>query len=89
MKKEEGTPVADVKIAVVARFSIAGNNAPGLDVLSAFGNEVATMAAYPYLRQHTQDLASRIGLPNLTLGLLKRQDGKQVAAASLDLIVGT
>ncbi|GHB21517.1 hypothetical protein GCM10010306_012670 [Streptomyces umbrinus] len=81
-----GEAVAEIKVAVVARFSISEGEAVGEVVLSAFGNEVATMAVYPYLRQHTYDLAGRIGLPNLTLGLLKRQNGKQVAA-SLDLLL--
>ncbi|MBT2509673.1 hypothetical protein J7I98_28130 [Streptomyces sp. ISL-98] len=80
--------VADIKVAVVAHFSISGEGEVGEAVLNALGNEVASMAVYPYLRQHTYDLANRIGLPNFTLGLLKRQGGKQVSA-SLDLLLST
>ncbi|MYT70023.1 MULTISPECIES: hypothetical protein [unclassified Streptomyces] len=84
----EQETVAELKVVMVARFSISEGAAAGEAVLSAFGNEVATMVVYPYVRQQTQDLAGRIGLPNLTLGLMKRDDGKQVAA-SLDLLLGT
>ncbi|MGW5610158.1 hypothetical protein ACWEWI_29545 [Streptomyces sp. NPDC003753] len=79
--------VADINVTVVARFEVSGGEVEGEAVLSAFANEVASMAAYPYLRQHTYDLAGRIGLPNFTLGLLKRPGGNQVAA-SLDVILG-
>ncbi|MGW6411053.1 hypothetical protein ACWF95_28225 [Streptomyces vinaceus] len=89
MTSGSGERVADVKVVIVARFSVSGDSEPGLPVLNAFGNEIAIMAAYPYLRQHTQDLAGRIGFHNLTLGLLKKQDGKQAASASLDLLMGT
>ncbi|MEU9215105.1 hypothetical protein AB0D47_01010 [Streptomyces sp. NPDC048376] len=88
MVTREQETVAELKVVMIARFSISEGAAVGEAVLSAFGNEVATMAVYPYVRQQTQDLAGRIGLPNLTLGLMKRDDGKQVAA-SLDFLLGT
>ncbi|MFJ3650503.1 hypothetical protein [Streptomyces murinus] len=88
MKASDDTVVADINVAVVARFNVLGDEQMANEaVLSAFANEVASMAAYPYLRQYTYDLAARIGLPNFTLGLLKRPGGNQVAA-SLDVILG-
>lgn len=88
MKNSDEALVADINVTVVARFDvISGEVADDEAVLSAFANEVASMAAYPYLRQYSYDLAGRIGLPNFTLGLLKRPGGNQVSA-SLDVILG-
>lgn len=44
---------------------------PTVPALRDFIEKIAVMAAYPYLRQGVHTLASMLGLPGVTLGLLR------------------
>ncbi|MFI9827905.1 hypothetical protein ACIHIX_09450 [Streptomyces sp. NPDC051913] len=68
--------VAELSVVLLTSFTFEGDEA-GEPVYEAFGANVAVMTAYPYLRQHIHDLASRIGLVNFTLGLLKQPNNAQ------------
>ena len=68
--------MADLSVTLLTSFTFEGDE-PGESVYQAFGANVAVMTAYPYLRQHIQDLAGRIGLINFTLGLLKQPNKAQ------------
>lgn len=81
----EDTPaVADISVSIVVNFAISEGPQASESVLSAFGEEVGILAAYPYLRQNIQDLSSRIGLPALTLGLMRRGDSSPLSAAMFE-----
>ncbi len=70
---ETGDEVATFTVSTVATFS---TNLDTRDVprnlLEDYGNEIALYAAYPYIRESVQDLSRRLGLPSLTIPLLKR-----------------
>jgi hypothetical protein len=70
----EGDLVAELKVVFVTSFTSAQELPQDSPYLTQFGADVATMAAYPYIREALQGLASRLDLPNFTLGLLHRSE---------------
>lgn len=70
-----GDRVAVVRASIVASFdvdsSIVTADVPG-NLVDWVGANIATYAAYPYIREALQGLATRLGIPNLTMDLLKR-----------------
>ncbi|KAA1423395.1 hypothetical protein FE697_007225 [Mumia zhuanghuii] len=73
VKDEDGDDIAEIKASVVTAHS-ASEDAQyfPIDSITGFGQEVALYAAYPYIRETVQAAASRLGLPSLTLKMLKR-----------------
>lgn len=69
----DDSDIATISVSLVASYSFDGD-AEGLasELVEEFGSRVATFAAYPYLREAVQNLASRLLLPGLTLAMLKR-----------------
>jgi len=53
------------------------------DVKAAFLERVAVMAAFPYLREGVQSLATRVGVAVPTLGLLKQAHVTLIPAEAL------
>ena len=71
----DGDLVADLSLSIIATFDVLENADSGawsVEAIHSFGGEVALYSVYPYLRQAVQDLGGRIGLPNMTMDLLKR-----------------
>ncbi|WP_158711357.1 hypothetical protein [Streptomyces sp. NRRL S-1824] len=77
-------PVADISVTIVVNFSVSEGREVSEAAFKTFGEDVGILAAYPYLRQNIQDLSSRIGLPPLTLGLMRRDDSSPLSAAMFE-----
>lgn len=76
VKDEDDEPVATIRTAVLVTFALAEPVPVAEEVAAAFGNRVAFLTAYPYLRESVQSLAARVGLPTVVLGLVRAgQDG--------------
>lgn len=64
--------VGRIGVSLVATYSFQGDTATIPSALiDEFGARVALFAAFPYIREAVQDLATRISLPGLTLPMLK------------------
>ena len=68
----EGARVAEVKVTVLATYGLAEGSQVNQETLQQFGQDVAFLAVYPYIRETVQSLASRVGVHDLTLGLVRR-----------------
>ncbi|MEU6981347.1 hypothetical protein [Streptomyces sp. NPDC046371] len=62
-----------VNLGVLFRFPDEGdpNGEVSEESLVAFGSTTAQLAAHPYLRSAVSDVTSKLGFPQVTLGLLK------------------
>lgn len=72
---QRGERVALIETAVIATFDVDPRVEVGkvpLETIEWCGENLALFAAYPYLREAIQAHATRLGLPNITMDLLKR-----------------
>ncbi|WP_441245595.1 hypothetical protein [Kitasatospora sp. McL0602] len=81
LASDSNDSVANLTASVIAKFSLQPGVDPDPTVLSAFGNTIGIMASYPYLRQIIHDMAARVGLQGLTLGLLKQGSETPIAVS--------
>lgn len=65
---------ADYKVDLAARYALTQPLQLKDEVISEFVERVGIMAAYPYLREHLFNLASRLGEPMPVLGILRQGD---------------
>lgn len=63
--------IARASAVYVTEFRVA-SPAPSEEYKMRFVEDIAVMAAYPYAREFLQSSGQRLGLPGLTVGLLKR-----------------
>lgn len=74
-RSKAGERVAIVRASIVASFDVApavDTSAVPSELVDWVGANIATYAAYPYVREALQGLAARLGIPNLTMDLVKR-----------------
>ncbi|MBB4979725.1 hypothetical protein [Streptomyces nymphaeiformis] len=71
----DGTDALKVQVNLGVLFGFPGeddpNGAVSEESLVAFGYTTAQLAAHPYLRSAVADVTSKLGFPQVTLGLLK------------------
>ena len=63
--------IADISFTYAALFDTNPAEAFTDESLESFAETTGQFALYPYAREYIQDLTGRLGLPPLTLGLLK------------------
>lgn len=70
---EEHVTVAKIEFEHAALFVIEkdGNDPPEADELNAYAVSTGLFALYPYVREYIADVTSRLGLPPLTVGVLR------------------
>lgn len=71
MKNQNEELVAKIKASFVAAFSVDFENDPGPDVLNDFANSTGRLVMRPYAREFMQQMSIRMGLPALTLEVLR------------------
>ena len=60
-----GEKVATCSVTVAGLYELASDASQ--EELRAFGDATAALMLFPYVRSNVQDLASRLGIPNVTL----------------------
>ncbi|WP_328811832.1 SecB chaperone [Rhodococcus sp. NBC_00294] len=68
------TTVAHVQFTLAALFTLslrASDSTPSDEELEAYSSTTAQLMLYPYAREYVYDVTGRLGLPSLTLGMLK------------------
>lgn len=70
---EAGEPVARIEFEQAALFAmdIADREPPTPDELNAYAVTTGRHVLYPYAREYIADITMRLGLPSLTVGVLK------------------
>lgn len=71
--EESPSAVANIEFEHAALFvmDIEGNEPPRVEELNAYAVSTGQFALYPYVREYVANLTTRLGLPPLTLGVLK------------------
>lgn len=64
-------PVAELEVTLVLVYQLTSDVELADDELGAFGSVMGTFTAHPYLREAVQSLSVRIGLPPLTLDVVR------------------
>jgi hypothetical protein len=66
-------PVAKIEFEQAALFVIdmEGQEPPKAEELNAYAVSTGQFALYPYVREYISDITSRLGLPPLTVGVLR------------------
>lgn len=85
---EVGEVVATIDYSVVCSYEVLGTEAlDAVDTndLSIFGAKVALYAAYPYLREGVQSIADRLGMTDISMGMLRRGHGLPAGMSFGDL----
>jgi hypothetical protein len=69
----KGSLVAKIEFEHAALFLIdkGADNPPELEELNAYAVTTGQFALYPYVREYVSDITGRLGLPPLTLGVLR------------------
>lgn len=70
---DSNSTVARIEFEQAALFvmEIEGGQPPNADELNAYAVSTGQYALYPYAREYISDLTMRLGLPPLTIGVLK------------------
>jgi Preprotein translocase subunit SecB len=70
---EEDPPIANFEFEHAALFvmDIADREPPASEELNAFAVTTGQFALHPYVREYISDLTMRLGLPPLTIGILR------------------
>jgi len=70
---ESPSPVANIEFEHAALFVIntEGHDPPKPEELNAYAVTTGQFALYPYVREYISNLTARLGLPPLTVGVLK------------------
>lgn len=71
IKDGDGKALAALEVAIVATFSVPAETSLNKELIDQFIGKVALMVAMPFLREAVQSLTVRLGIPPLTVGLLK------------------
>lgn len=74
-KDDEGDSVATIEYSVVCSYEVldpAALEPVDRGDLTTFGANVALYVAYPYLREGVQSVANRLGMTNISMGMLRR-----------------
>lgn len=71
--KESVSPVANIEFEHAALFvmDMDGQAPPRPEELNAYAVSTGQFALYPYVREYISNLTTRLGLPPLTVGVLK------------------
>lgn len=71
--QEPGAAVAKIEFEQAALFvmDLASAEPPRAEELNAYAVSTGQFALYPYVREYISDLTMRLGLPPLTVGILK------------------
>ncbi|MEV5694190.1 protein-export chaperone SecB [Micromonospora globbae] len=81
--REGEEEVFRARVTMAALYSLPPDASD--DELRAFGDVTAALALYPYVRAAIQDLASRMGIPSVTLPVyqiaLELEDGESAPAS--------
>lgn len=69
----DNAQIAEVQTSIVCSFE-SELDPRGLphELIEHYGSRVATFTAYPYIRQSIQDIAARLLISGLSIGMLKR-----------------
>lgn len=76
-KNAAGERVAIIEVSMVATFDVSAEadvRAWPIDTIEWLGGNVALYSAYPYIREAVQSHANRLGMPNITMDFLKRNE---------------
>ncbi|MFI8293018.1 hypothetical protein ACIGBL_28145 [Streptomyces sp. NPDC085614] len=71
LSNQDGESVATIKASFVAAFSVDLAEDPGSEALDDFANSTGRLVIRPYAREFMQQMSSRMGLPALTLEVLR------------------
>lgn len=74
---EDDERVATIKLSLIATFDAVEEvdfEVFPAETIEWVGGNFALFATYPYIREGIQSLGARLGLPNLTLDMLKRNE---------------
>ncbi|MGA5220196.1 hypothetical protein ACPCAE_29560 [Streptomyces cinereoruber] len=71
LSNEDGESVATIKASFVAAFSVDLEDDPGDEALEDFANSTGKLVIRPYAREFMQQMSIRMGLPALTLEVLR------------------
>jgi hypothetical protein len=74
-RTDEGEDIATIEASIVCSFDFDDPEvaeSADVEVIEWIGGNVALFAAYPYIRESIQAHATRLGMPNLTMDILKR-----------------
>jgi hypothetical protein len=71
--KESASPVANIEFEHAALFvmDMEGQDLPKPEELNAYAVTTGQFALYPYVREYISNITTRLGLPTLTVGVLK------------------
>ncbi|MFD8914314.1 hypothetical protein [Streptomyces sp. NPDC059575] len=88
LSNEDGESVATIKASFVAAFSVNLEDDPGSEALEDFANSTGKLVIRPYAREFMQQISIRMGLPALTLEVLRFRgavvDDESEASSGLD-----
>lgn len=85
---EDGEAVALIEYSVVCSYEVLDTDAlesVADEDLTLFGANVVLYAAYPYLREGVQSVADRLGMNDISLGMLRRNRDLPVGMSFGDL----
>lgn len=73
VSQEKDSPIANLEFEHAALFvmDIADREPPATEELNAFAVTTGQFALHPYVREYISDLTMRLGLPPLTIGILR------------------
>lgn len=76
-RSTDGDRVAVIEVSIIVTFdldeAIEGVRVPSA-LIEWVGANLAAFTAYPYIREALQGIATRIGISNMTMDLLKRDE---------------
>ena len=71
MKNQDKELVSEIKASFIAAFSVDLDEDPGVDPLNDFAQSTGRLVIRPYAREFMQQMSIRMGLPALTLEVLR------------------
>ncbi|WP_329185703.1 hypothetical protein [Actinacidiphila glaucinigra] len=71
LTNQDGESIAEIKASFVAAFSADLEVDPGEEALNDFANSTGRLVLRPYAREFMQQMTIRMGLPALTLEVLR------------------
>lgn len=77
--EEDFVDLAEVEVTVAGLFSLdldEDDRAPSPEEVEAYARSTGLFALHPYAREHISSLTSRLGLPTLTIGVLRMATGQ-------------
>ncbi len=71
LKNQDKELVAEIKASFIAAFSVDFQEDPGAEPLNDFAQSTGRLVMRPYAREFMQQMSIRMGLPALTLEVLR------------------